>query len=296
MLILLMVTHLWEDRTVSALEDFLSWNIPYLNVSIGEFIIALIITAVIALIMFYGVLRFIRRAMERANFPPLLNELFARLLKIVFLLVILLVFLGLIGFDTSSLVLASAAIIGLVLAFGLSETVNNFINGVMIAVNRPIEKDEYVIVNGYEGTVDDVAMMFTRLITLDHKLVIIPNGKVWGEAIVNFSRLGIRRVDVDVGIPYRSDAGAAMESALAMMSNHPKVLKDPEPEIFMKELDDSAMVLSLRPWSKVEDYWTVAHDVRTQIVKTFDDIGITVPFPQLDVHVKDAPRHAPVTV
>ncbi len=281
---------------MSALEDFLSWNIPYLNVTIGEFIIALIITAVIALIMFYVVLRFIRRAMVRANFPPLLNELFARLLKIVFLLIILLAFLSLIGFDTSSLVLASAAIIGLVLAFGLSETVNNFINGVMIAVNRPIEKDEYVIVNGYEGTVDDVAMMFTRLITLDHKLVIIPNGKVWGEAIVNFSRLGIRRVDVDVGIPYRSDAGAAMESALAMMRNHPKVLEDPEPEIFMKELDDSAMVLSLRPWSKVEDYWTVAHDVRTQIVKTLDDIGITVPFPQLDVHVKDAPRHAPVTV
>ena len=281
---------------MSALEDFLNWTIPYLNITIGEFIIACIVTAIFALIMFHVVLRLIKRAMERANFPPLLNELFARLLKIVFIVIILITFIGLIGFDTSSLILASAAIIGLVLAFGMSETVNNFINGVMIAVNRPIEKGEYVIVNGHEGTVDDVAMMFTRLITMDSKLVIIPNGKVWGEAIVNYSRLGVRRVDVDVGIPYGSDAGAAMEAALKMMRKHPKVIDDPEPEIFMKELDDSAMVISLRPWSKVEDYWTVAHDVRTEIVNTLDEIGITIPFPQLDLHVIDTPSNAPVTV
>ncbi len=281
---------------MSALEDFLNWTIPYLKITVGEFIIACIVTAIFALIMFHVVLRLIKRAMERAKFPPLLNELFARLLRIVFIVIILITFIGLIGFDTSSLILASAAIIGLVLAFGMSETVNNFINGVMIAVNRPIEKGEYVIVNGHEGTVDDVAMMFTKLITMDSKLVIIPNGKVWGEAIVNYSRLGVRRVDVDVGIPYGSDAGAAMEAALKMMRKHPKVLDDPEPEIFMKELDDSAMVVSLRPWSKVEDYWTVAHDVRTEIVKTLDDIGITVPFPQLDLHVIDTPNNAPVTV
>lgn len=281
---------------MSALEDFLNWTIPYLNITVGEFIIACIVTAIFALIMFHVVLRFIRRAMERAEFPPLLNELLSRLLKITFYVIILITFIGLIGFDTSSLIIACAAIIGLVLAFGMSETVNNFINGVMIAVNRPIEKGEYVIVNGHEGTVDDVAMMFTQLITMDSKLVIIPNGKVWGEAIVNYSRIGVRRVDVDVGIPYGSDAGAAMEAALKLMRKHPKVIDDPEPEIFMKELDDSAMVISLRPWSKVEDYWTVAHDIRTQIVNTLDEIGIIIPFPQLDLHVIDTPSNAPVTV
>jgi len=293
---LLMDPHLWEDRTMSAIEDFLNWTIPYLNITVGEFFIACIVTAIFALIMFFVVLRLIRRAMERANFPPLLNALFARLLKFVFIIIILITFIGLIGFDTSSLILASAAIIGLVLAFGMSETVNNFINGVMIAVNRPIEKGEYVVVYGHEGTVEDVAMMFTKLITMDSKLVIIPNGKVWGDAIVNYSRIGVRRVDVDVGIPYGSDTGAAMAAAVDLMRDHPKVLDDPEPEIFMKELDDSAIVVSLRPWSKVEDYWTVAHDVRTQIVKTLDDIGINIPFPQLDLHVIDTPKNAPVTI
>ena len=282
-----------EEIAVSTLEDFLNWNIPYLNVTVEDFIIAVIITMIVALVLFYVVLRIIRKSMDRAKFPPLLSDLFARLIKMIFLLVIILVFLSLIGFDISSMVLAFSAIIGLVLAFGMSETVNNFINGVMIAVNRPIEKGEYVIINGHEGTVDDVAMMFTKLITMDNKLVIIPNGKVWGEAIVNFSRLGIRRVEVDFGVAYGSDIGAAMEAALVMMRKHPKVLDEPEPEIFMKDLDDSAIVLQLRPWCSVKDYWPVTHDVRTAVMKTLKETGITIPFPQLDVHMKQGGGGSP---
>jgi small-conductance mechanosensitive channel len=280
---------------LSTIGDILNGNIPYLNVSVGEFIIAVIITVIVALVLFYVVLGIIRRSMERANFPPLLNNLFAKLIRMVIMLVVLLVFLSLIGFDTSSLVMAFSAIIGLVLAFGMSETVNNFVNGVMIAVNRPIEKDEYVIINGYEGTVDDVAMMFTRLITVDNKLVIIPNGKVWGEAIVNFSRLGIRRVEVDVSVAYGSDTGAVMEAALVMMRKHPLVIKEPEPAVFMKDLDDSAIVMQLRPWCASGDYWPVTNDVRTAIVNTLKETGITIPFPQMDVHIKETPGGGPMS-
>jgi small-conductance mechanosensitive channel len=281
---------------MSALEDFLNWTIPYLNMTVGEFIIALILTLIIAVVLFVVVLRLVRRSLERAKVPPLLTDLFVRITKMALGLVVLITFMSLIGFDVSSLVIASAAIIGLVLAFGMSETINNFINGIMIAVNRPIEKGEYVTVTGMEGTVEQVEMMYTRLITLDNKLIVIPNGKVWGEPIVNMSRLGIRRLEIDVGIPYDSDFGTAMESLITMMKHHPKVLKDPEPTIFMKELDDSSVVIQLWPWVDSSEYYPVTHDIRLAVVDTLAEVGIIVPFPQLDLHLKDTPHGAAVTV
>lgn len=209
---------------------------------------------------------------------------------------ILMIFMSSLGFDVSALLVSISVIVGLVLAFGMQETITNFINGIMIAVNRPIEKGEYVTITGMFGKVEQVEMMYTRLITPDNKLIVIPNGLVWGQAIINNTRMGTRRVEIDVGIPYDSDFGAAMESVIAMMKRHPMVLEDPEPEIFMKELDDSSVVIQLRPWVDTDDVWPVSHDMRLAVVDTLSEVGINVPFPQLDLHVRDTPGNAPVTV
>jgi small-conductance mechanosensitive channel len=281
---------------MSALEDFLNWTIPYLNITVGEFIIACIVTAIIALVLWVVVLWFVRRFLERSKVPPLMTDLINRITKMVLYVAILMIFMSSLGFDVSALLVSISVIVGLVLAFGMQETITNFINGIMIAVNRPIEKGEYVTITGMFGKVEQVEMMYTRLITPDNKLIVIPNGLVWGQAIINNTRMGTRRVEIDVGIPYDSDFGAAMESVIAMMKRHPMVLEDPEPEIFMKELDDSSVVIQLRPWVDTDDVWPVSHDMRLAVVDTLSEVGINVPFPQLDLHVRDTPGNAPVTV
>lgn len=280
---------------MSVLEDFLNSMIPYLNMTVEDLIIAMILATIIALVLWIVVLWFVKRTLDRSKVPPLMTDLINRVTKILLYISILMIFMSSLGFNVSALLVSISVVVGLVLAFGLQETINNFINGVMIAVNRPIEKGEYVTITGMFGKVEQVEMMYTRLITPDNKLIVIPNGLVWGQAIINNTRMGTRRVEVDVGIPYDSDFGAAMESVIAMMKRHPKVLEDPEPEIYMKALGDSAVVIQLRPWVDPDDYWPVSHDMRVAVVDTLSEVGITVPFPQLDLHVRDTPDNAPVT-
>ncbi len=278
---------------MSTLEDILNWTIPYLNVQVGDFIIIVIITVVLAAILFLVGMGTIRGLLRRVKAPPLLTEMMLRIVRAVFGFVVLVVFLSLIGFNVTSLILAFATVIGLIVGFGMQETMNNFFGGVFIAINRPIEKGELVTVNSMTGTVEDVTMMYTRLTTFDNELLIIPNGKVWGEPIVNKVRKGVRRVDVNVAVPYESDLRAAVQATVRMMRENPRVREDPEPSVYMAELDDSCVKIQLRPWTEADDYWTLAGEMRQGALDALGEVGIKVPFPQLDIHVKDGPGGTP---
>jgi len=177
----------------------------------------------------------------------------------------------------------------------MSETMNNFFSGMAIAVNRPIEKGEYVTIDGMTGNVEEVAMMFTKLVTLENNLIIIPNGKVWGQAIINYERKGLRRVDINVNVPYTADIRAAVKVSVEMMKEHPMVLEEPAPAVFMNDLDDSAVQVQLRPWVSIEHYWPVANDMRLNVIDALKEVGIRVPFPQLDVHIRDSHQGAPIS-
>ena len=291
-----MGSHLREEDKLSTLDDILNWTIPYLNVTVSEFIIAVLITLVLAIVLFFVVLRMLRGTMERSRIPPLLTDLLVRITRLILGVAVLLAFLSLIGFNISSLILASAAIFGLILGFGMSETMNNFFSGIAIAVNRPIEKGEYVTIDGMSGNVEEVAMMFTKLVTLENNLIIIPNGKVWGQAIINYERKGLRRVDINVNVPYSADIREAVRASIEMMKEHPMILSDPEPAVFMNDLDESSVQVQLRPWVSIEHYWPVANDMRLNILDALKEVGIKVPFPQLDVHIKGSHKGAPISV
>jgi small-conductance mechanosensitive channel len=267
------------------MDEILDWEIPFLNTTVLEFLIAIVVTIIVAIVLFVIVLRIVRRMLNKSPIPPLLTELLMRVVRILLMIVLILVFLSMIGFDVSAIVLALSAIIGLVLAFGMSDSTNNFFAGVWIATLRPFRMDDVVEVAGKTGKVIAVGIMATELRTPDNIQITIPNRGVWGEAITNYTRLPKRRVNTDVGIAYGSDVGKAYDVAMKIMKEHPKVLDDPAPSIFMTALADSSVNLQLRPWAKTEDYWDVLHDMRKALHEELPKAGVEIPFPQLDVHM-----------
>ena len=261
-------------------------TIPYTNMEWIQLIVALAIL-LIGFLVIKITMRVLRGILERTRLPRLLVDFLLRVLNVLLYVVLLLAFLGALGFEVGSALLALSAIIGLVLGFGLQDTMMNFFSGVWLALVRPIEKDEWVFVNGFSGRINAIGIMSTEMITADNVYITLPNKTVWGSPITNNSRMPTRRVDVSVGISYSGDINKAINVAMDLMSRHPKVLKDPAPAVAFTSLGDSAVSIVLRAWTNNGDYWDVMGDMTKGVVEAFNKEGIEIPFPQLDVHTKD---------
>lgn len=179
-------------------------------------------------------------------------------------------------------VLGSAGVaIGLALQGGLS----NIAGGVMLIITRPFEIGDYVAVGGEEGTVQAVGIYYTTIITVDNKKTVIPNGNVTSSAIVNYTTNGTRRIDFDFGVSYTEDIDHVRKVLLETAAANGLVMKEPAPEVFVTDHADSAVRFCLRVWVKGDDYWTVKFGVTEAVKKAFDRENISIPFPQLDVHL-----------
>ena len=198
--------------------------------------------------------------------------------------ILIVVVLGKLGVNVGPIV-AGLGVTGFILGFAFQESLGNLASGLMIALNEPFKIGDYVIVAGLEGTVIKMDMMAATLATADNKKVVIPNKSAWGSPITNFSALGRRRVDIKIGIDYGCDVSKAIKVALATLPTVPGVLKDPAPSVSVASLDDSAVTLNVRPWSEGADYWSVYNDVQVAIKAAFEKNGISIPFPQLTVHM-----------
>ena len=198
--------------------------------------------------------------------------------------VLIVVVLGKLGVNIAPIV-AGLGVTGFILGFAFQESLGNLASGLMIAINEPFKIGDYVIVAGLEGVVTKVDMMMTELATADNKKVVIPNKSAWGSPIVNFSALGRRRVDIQIGIDYGCDVTKAIRIALETLPTVPGVLADPAPAVFIAQLADSAVTLNVRPWSDGANYWNVYNDVQVAVKSAFEKNGIDIPFPQLTVHM-----------
>lgn len=198
--------------------------------------------------------------------------------------ILLVIALGRLGVDVGPLV-ASLGVTGVVLGFAFKESLGSLAAGLMIALNHPFKVGDYVIAGGVEGSVTELNMMATVLVTPDNKKITVPNSSVWGSAITNFSALGKRRVDTTVDIAYGSDVKKAVEVVLAAVKTVPGVLPDPAPAVALGALDDSAITINVRPWSTCADYWTVYSAVQVAAMNALEKAGFEIPFPQMDVHL-----------
>jgi small conductance mechanosensitive channel len=181
--------------------------------------------------------------------------------------------------------LAAMGATGFILGFALQGTLSNFAAGLMILIYRPYDIGDFVSVAGASGTVSAMSLVSTTLRLPDNQVVVVPNNSIWGGIITNATGAETRRVDMTFGIGYRNEIEKAQAILERIVKDHPLVLASPEPVVRLNELADSSVHFVVRPWVKTGDYWTVYWDVTRRVKEEFDRGGISVPFPQREVHV-----------
>jgi small conductance mechanosensitive channel len=185
--------------------------------------------------------------------------------------------------------LAGLGVAGFIVGFALQDSLGNFAAGAMILIYRPFDVDDLVEVPGASGLVKKMNLVSTTITTLDNQTLVVPNSKIWGDVIKNVTAQRVRRVDLEIGIGYDDDIEAAERVLGEIVSGHEKVLAKPEPRIKLHSLGDSSVNFIVRPWTKTEDYWDVYWYILREVKLRFDREGISIPFPQRDVHVYSEP-------
>ncbi len=181
--------------------------------------------------------------------------------------------------------LAGLGVAGFVVGFALQDTLGNFAAGGMILIYRPYDVDDFVEVTGASGLVKNMSLVSTTITTFDNQTLVIPNSKIWGDVIKNVTAQRLRRVDLEFGIGYGDDVELAERVLNDIVSSHDMVLPKPETMIKLHTLGDSSVNFIVRPWVKTEDYWNVYWDITREVKLRFDREGISIPFPQRDVHL-----------
>jgi small conductance mechanosensitive channel len=192
--------------------------------------------------------------------------------------------LGQLGIQTTSFIAILGAA-GLAIGLALQGSLANFAAGFLMIIFKPFKMGDYVEIAGTAGTVEKIHIFTSTLKTPDNKTVIIPNAKITGDNIVNWTLKGTRRVDMVFGIGYDDDIDKAKKVMADVLAKDERILKDPATQIALVELADSSVNFVVRPWAKVEDYWGVYFDAMENIKKAFDAEGISIPYPQQDVHM-----------
>ena len=246
----------------------------------------LLVSAVILLVG-WVVIRLVdkalRKAMARANRKVLLVNFIVSVVTKVGWAILLVTILSRLGVDVTPLI-AGLGVTGFILGFAFQESLGNLASGLMIAVNEPFKVGDVVDAAGHTGSVLEVNMMATVMLTPDNKRIVLPNKGVWGGPIVKYSAMDTRRVDLQVGIAYGEDVEKAVSVIRDAVRRVPGVLATPEPAVAVAGLDASQVTINVRPWAKNADYWSVRSATLQTVKEELDRVGIEIPFPQVVVH------------
>ena len=246
----------------------------------------LLVSAVILLVG-WVVIRLVdkalRKAMARANRKVLLVNFIVSVVTKVGWAILLVTILSRLGVDVTPLI-AGLGVTGFILGFAFQESLGNLASGLMIAFNEPFKVGDVVDAAGHTGSVLEVNMMATVMLTPDNKRIVLPNKGVWGGPIVNYSAMDTRRVDLQVGIAYGEDVEKAVSVIRDAVRRVPGVLATPEPAVAVAGLDASQVTINVRPWAKNADYWSVRSATLQTVKEELDRVGIEIPFPQVVVH------------
>ena len=269
---------------IEELIEFLEIKIPFTDITIFN-IIAAIIVIVVGYFVAVLVSRYIKRAMLKAKMAKILAIFTSRVVKILLIIFVLAIGIGFLGIDVGAALVSISVVSGFVLGFAFQETLGNLAAGFMIAITKPFRVGHYVDIAGKSGSINDVGASITTMTTVDNKRVIIPNSKIWGEPIVNYTALNKRMIDMRVGISYSDNMGKAIKTTMNVLKANKKVLDDPAPTVAVANLGDSSVDLLVRPWVNTSDYWASKWEITQQIKEAFDKEKISIPFPQRDIHI-----------
>lgn len=247
-----------------------------LAVSIAVLIIGLIIAKRLS--------KMFAKILKKRDFEPSLQGFLVSLVSILLRILVVLTALTQLGVEMTSFVALIGAA-GLAIGMAFSGTLGNFAGGVMILIFRPYKVGDLILAQGEQGIVQQIQIFHTILLTLDNKTVIIPNGALANGNITNFTHQEIRRVDFTVGIAYGDDYDRAKTTLQRFIDEDKRILKDENNFIGLGSLGDSSVNITVRAWCKTEDYWDVFFLMNERIYKEFGQNGLTIPFPQMDVHL-----------
>ncbi|MBL4712209.1 MAG: mechanosensitive ion channel [Gammaproteobacteria bacterium] len=224
-----------------------------------------------------------KKLMLKANVDKILVNFIGSIINTILLLFIVIAALDQLGVDTTSMIALIGAA-GLAIGLALQGTLQNLASGVMLIIFRPFRDGDFIEAGGVSGVVEQIGIFSITMRTPDNREIIIPNGAVYGGTITNNSRRDTRRVDMVFGIGYDDDLLKAKKIIGRILSEDERIFADPAPTIAVCELADSSVNFNVRPWCKTSDYWGVYGDVHEKIKLTFDAEGISIPYPQMDIH------------
>jgi small conductance mechanosensitive channel len=246
---------------------------------------------VIIIAMFFGgrwgaqfLRRFVKRALGKTNIEPTIVAFASNISYYIVMAFVILAILGQLGIETTSLIALIGAT-GLAIGLALQGSLANFAAGLLLIIFRPFRVEDWIEVSGISGYVEDLQMLTTIIRTLDNKTVIIPNSQLTDGHIINYSTLGVLRLDLVVGVSYNADLKQVRAVIENVLSNDPRVLDQPAPNVGVLELADSSVNFAVQPWVKTVDYIPVSLSLYEAIKISFDAAGIEIPFPQRDLHV-----------
>lgn len=262
----------WYERFI---EITIAWTpkvVIAVAIMISGYLLAKLMTALFA------------RGMRKAGIDETLVRFLRNIVYMLGMAFVTIAALSQLGVNTTSLAAIFAAA-GLAIGLALQNSLGNFAAGVMLIANRPFRVGDYVEVAGVGGTVVETSVFATILNTLDNKRLIVPNGEITANIITNFSVNDTRRIDLVVGVSYSDDLDKAQALFLSVVKKHPAVLNSPEPLVGVRELADYSVNLIVRPWVKTVDYWSTLLELTHALKIACDQEGLSIPFPQRDVHV-----------
>jgi len=231
-----------------------------------------------------AILRVAQRVMARAELEQTLSRFLGNLLYVLLMTVVIITTINQLGVQTTSL-LAVLGAAGLAVGLALQGSLANFAAGVLIVAFRPYKVGDYIEAGGTAGTVEAVQIFTTILKSPDNRRIIVPNAQMMAGTITNYSANDTRRVDLVAGVSYADDLDKVRRILKEVVAAEPRVLAEPAPTIAVLELADSSVNFVVRPWVNSADYWPVYFELTEQIKKRFDQAGVSIPFPQRDVHV-----------
>ena len=279
------------------MQDFLNTNADWITKYVVPWSINIATAIAIYIVGRYIsklIVRSVGKLLERANVELSLRDFAANILNAALLVVIIIAALEQLGVDTTSVVAIFAAA-GLAVGLALKDSLSNFAAGVMLILFKPFKVGDVVTAAGTTGKVISIKIFSTVMRTGDNQEITIPNAQVYGGTITNITACDTRRIDLVIGIGYDDDIKKAKTLVEDIINNDPAILKDPAPTIMVLELGESSVDLAVRPWVNTADYWTVRSDLLQSIKETFDAEGISIPYPQRDLHLISETSPAPVS-
>ncbi len=273
--------------SMSAMEKFIS-ELPEKALSLGVRLLIALLLLFIGSRVIRLIRKIVKKSMEKVKAEATVISFMDSFLKVSLYVVLILMLAASVGVDAASIVaiLGSA---GVAIGLALQGSLSNLAGGVLIMLLKPFSVGDYIQESSTskEGTVKDIKIFYTSLLTPDHKTVILPNGSLANSAITNYTRQRIRRVDVKLSVSYKADLEKTREVLLEVLNSNPKALENKEKVVYVEKLGDNGVELILRCWSKAGDYWDVFFGNTEAAKVALDQAGIEIPYPQMDVHMKE---------